>query len=659
MNMRDKKYEGSRRDIQPSPNDMLRWYLDTDSIYRFIPDPKARAKFSQKGWVSPSYVESLMFGNPADKNQDIPEKNKLEYLVGRLNEAKKNRIENKPQPFFQPNPYDKDRANILETIKNTPISELLKLTREGTLPHKELLTDYWWNVNPSGQMSGGWDTPQRYLPVKKPPLKHLPPSLALPPKDETGHREGFRRMTSLEAANELNQRVSQRQEDNADVLHNYVNQFIPNVRDWRGLAGFRQGDKWISPKPDAYIRNNTPIHTFDPDDENSAVIVNEAFPENWQLLHRSDDTLDECSCGCGVEASLIKATADEAAYKEFRERLTMSPFNRFDFNAALEQFGEGGFYLDENTNNFFDKEGQQYGFDEDEGEYQLPLGPIPTPLGQGLEARVFNIPTHDMVAKVPKDSDRGQRSALQNTITRHPFNLIGGNNNFMNSHLMSAPDNVMRSPLEAWWSKVLGDFTDGDISPYSVFNTKYGDTSSLDLVQEKSPTFQEALEWGIADEARLGGIAAHLFGLKDINVDEDDMVEYLDGLRDEDIDWEIIDAAGGDMDEARQMAANEYGNPQPFYEEGGNVGADGRIIDYVSESPFIDDERGLYGQEEIARLLASAKRTPIPKRYPQYTPDISRDVRQIISELDDSRKKKRLLGSSIDFPNSRFEVEGF
>mgnify|MGYP004002977171 CR=1 FL=1 len=79
----------------------------------------------------------------------------------------------------------------------------------------------------------------------------------------------------------------------------------------------------------------------------------------------------------------------------------------------------------------------------------------------------------------------------------------------------------------------------------------------------------------------------------------------------------------------------------------------------MSDLEQVSYAKTVYGQEEIARLLASAKRTPIPKRYPQYTPDISRDVRQIISELDDSRKKKRLLGSSIDFPNSRFEVEGF
>jgi hypothetical protein len=199
---------------------------------------------------------------------------------------------------------------------------------------------------------------------------------------------------------------------------------------------------------------------------------------------------------------------------------------------------------------------------------------------------------------------------------------------------------VMRSPLEAWWSQVLNR-ANYPVNPYSVFASRHPIDEkefSLNVVQpyvdEHHPDFKE--------NKMMNAIHEHLFNMKDIAIEWDYMID------------ELPDTMG--VDEIRELA-KDY----PLYQEIGDKGNmfGNVVLDYISNRPFIEDEYGgLLEQKEIDRLLEAAlvEQQRVPKRYQRFGGNIDRRIQTIIDELMESKKQGRLIGSTINFADDRFDV---
>lgn len=326
---------------------------------------------------------------------------------------------------------------------------------------------------------------------------------------------------------------------------------------------------------------------------------------------------------------LIKATWDEDAYNAFmrgygnvmrgREGLFSSVPNAIRGQDPYEQSDDEWKYLDDlgiiynsNTGEAFKEK-----YLEDEDEYEQTQIRIPTPIGAGLEGKVFRIPRTDYVVKIP---NQRQSNEIRIEGREQP------------------PDRVMRSPLEAWWSQVLSH--QYPVNPYSVFASPHpvSNDLSLNLVQPFVDEYHPRFE----DEQKMNAIHQHLFDIKDILPQWDDMA------------YDMSDDLS--VDEIRQLA-EDY----PLYEDTeikgnmfGNI-----LLDYMSEKPFIEDEfGGLLEQKEIDRLLEAAliEQQRVPKRYRRFGGDIDSRIQTIIDELMESQKKGRLVGSSINFADDRRNV---
>lgn len=214
------------------------------------------------------------------------------------------------------------------------------------------------------------------------------------------------------------------------------------------------------------------------------------------------------------------------------------------------------------------------------------------------------------------------------------------------------PNRVMRSPLEAWWSNVLSH--QYPVNPYSVFSSKHpsggrGLNIVSQFVDEYHPKFSDD------DEDMMTGIHEHLFDMKDLGF----------ATRWEDFLYDRIHYGPSMSDltpeEIRELAIEMplYGDHVHSDEPVGNVF--GNIaIDYMSDTPFIEDEYGgMLRQEEIDKLLEAAliEQERLPKRYRKFGGDIDSRIQTIIDELIESQKQGRLIGSSIRFDDDRRNVE--
>ena len=331
--------------------------------------------------------------------------------------------------------------------------------------------------------------------------------------------------------------------------------------------------------------------------------------------------------------ALLKATVDEAAYARFKQ--LMDRHGGFPgSNEGLYRELDDGRYVDRN-------DGEMYGPMDDE-DYHFtegePLGKVPVDIGRGYEHIVHSIPDQDdrmpsqYVAKVPiPKSDQPDHVRRQEEY--------------------EAPEGITRAPIEAFWSKVMGNSE--PIVPYSVFSS--GDT--LDLVQRDLRHYSPYVK-------PMDNRMAYALDLKDTPFDSDDFESMLDFAAkiDDDspdvLDHEIIGYDGDDY--PQHDISDEQIGPDGYHRLAvGNVDMDGSIYDYVSQRPFQNDERKLLTQDRIDRILEDTIREQkrVPKRYRQYSHDLDQNIRQLISELQESSKKGRMIGSSISFRDARHDVE--
>jgi hypothetical protein len=269
-------------------------------------------------------------------------------------------------------------------------------------------------------------------------------------------------------------------------------------------------------------------------------------------------------------------------------------------------------------------EAYQETYHADVDDYSQERIRIPTPVGAGLEGKVFRIPRTDYVAKIPMTTMNSQVRGMAE----------------------GAWDKVMRSPLEAWWSQVLNR-ANYPVNPYSVFTSRHPldeKEFSLNIVQPYVDEYHPDFE-----RNRMNAIHEHLFNMQDIGPQWEDMkyeIERQTGQGSEPMG----------IDEMRELA-EDY----PLYEDTdfkgnmfGNV-----VLDYISNRPFIEDEYGgLLEQEEIDRLLEAAliEQQRVPKRYQKFGGNIDRRIQTIIDELMESQKQGRLVGSKIRFADDRVDV---
>lgn len=327
---------------------------------------------------------------------------------------------------------------------------------------------------------------------------------------------------------------------------------------------------------------------------------------------------------------ILKATRDEEAYNAF-----MRAYNEMMRDGLFESVpdakrGEDPYarknddwrYIEDLDISYNPETGDAWKstYLPDEDDYEETQIDIPTPVGAGLEGKVFRIPGTGHVVKIPMQE-------------QNPDIRIEGRER--------PPDRVMRSPLEAWWSNVLSH--QYPVNPYSVFSSKHplggrGLNIVSQFVDEYHPKFS------YDSEDRMNAIHEHLFGLNDI-------IPQWDDFADEDTLLEMT------PDEIRELAEEH-----PLHEDIDDIPANmyGNIaIDYMSETPFIEDEYGgMLRQEEIDKLLEAAliEQERLPKRYRKFGGNIDSRVQTIIDELMESQKQGRLIGSSINFDEDRENV---
>jgi len=338
---------------------------------------------------------------------------------------------------------------------------------------------------------------------------------------------------------------------------------------------------------------------------------------------------------------LLKATRDEEAYNAFMRAYGDMMRGRGGLFASVPDTVRGqnpyeqdddewkhledlGIYYNSKTGEAFKET-----YLEDEDDYEQTQVRIPTPVGAGLEGKVFRIPRTNYVAKIP-----------MTTMNSRVRGMAEG-----------AWNKVMRSPLEAWWSQVLNR-ANYPVNPYSVFTSRHPldeKEFSLNLVQPYVDEYHPDFEGNNENSFQMNAIHEHLFNMQDIGVQWEDMkyeMERQTGQGSEPMG----------IDEMRELA-EDY----PLYEDTdmksnmfGNV-----VLDYISNRPFIEDEYGgLLEQEEIDRLLEAAliEQQKVPKRYQRFGGNIDRRIQTIIDELMESKKQGRLVGSSINFADDRVDV---
>lgn len=320
-----------------------------------------------------------------------------------------------------------------------------------------------------------------------------------------------------------------------------------------------------------------------------------------------------------------KALRDEDAYNAFKQ----------SYNSMFDDgYEEGGMkFLDDGT--MIDiSTGERYSHDDDTGEQEL-LDEVPTKIGAGLEHDVYSVPDHNFVTKIPKSRD-----SYPDRMKRQGENTYDG------------PEGVTRSPLEAFWSQVLGQ--NQPVTPYSLFRTGHRQNPSLDLVQRDLRSMGNNLD-------PMTQQLAVLLNMKDLGIDEEEILGELEQFRQDEGRLPTSDDWGGVQGDCSlgfgQISGGVFGMLPA-----GNVTEDGSIYDYASEKPFIGDEHGgIVPQAKIDEILRDAihQQGKVPKRYQKYDPSLNQDIRQLISELGESSKKGRFVDSSLSFPDNRWNVEGF
>tara|TARA_Y100000361_G_scaffold153716_1_gene176330 strand:+ start:1787 stop:2884 length:1098 start_codon:yes stop_codon:yes gene_type:complete len=346
---------------------------------------------------------------------------------------------------------------------------------------------------------------------------------------------------------------------------------------------------------------------------------------------------------------IVKATFDEEAYNDFMRNYGHMMRGRGGLFASVPDAVRGGDPFDrlipnadadeewkflEDLDIWYNPstgEAFQQKYLEDEDEYEETQLRIPTPVGAGLEGKVFRIPGTNFVTKIPMSSMAPEVRGISE----------------------GAVDKVMRAPIEAYWSKVLSH--QYPVNPYSVFASRHPldqDKLSLNMVQELVDDYHPRLD----DEnfRNMNAIHQRLFDMKDVGDIFEDFMYDVDPTV---YELEEMGKEQPSTSDLRTMAEDYpiYGDTDLRGNVYGNI-----ILDYLSNTPFIEDEYGgLLPQEEIDKLLEAAiyEQERLPKRYRRFGGDIDSRVQRIIDELRESQEQGRLIGSDIDFADDRFAVQ--
>jgi hypothetical protein len=337
-------------------------------------------------------------------------------------------------------------------------------------------------------------------------------------------------------------------------------------------------------------------------------------------------------------ALFLKATADEEAYNAFMRAYGDMMRGRSGLFATVPDAkrGQDPYGQEKDEWKYLEDMGIWYNSEtgeafketylEDEDEYDQTQIDIPTPVGAGLEGKVFRIPQTEFVAKIPMPRMSSRVRGMAE----------------------GSWDKVMRAPLEAWWSRVLS--RQYPVNPYSVFASRHplDQEYSLNMVAPHIDRHEAQSGMGsyyAYGKTPMNAIHEHLFDMRDIGTQWDDLQYEIEGAE-----------AEGDLDAIRSLAEHYplTGDPDIPSNIMGDV-----VIDYLSNKPFVEDTHGgLLSQQEIDGLLAAAlhEQQNVPKRYRKFGGKIDERIQTIIDELVESQKQGRLVGSSINFADDRNAV---
>jgi hypothetical protein len=303
--------EDDRFYYEPSDADRARFFVDVPYFYEQAFDPTSGGQmkpgsFDERGYYQGGkYREDadnalnayLDFINPIMPYKDTPED--MAFIQSFVDEKMKGM-----------HPYNYYRGAMLDKLKDLPLSELGQMTRRGYTPHRELMRDM-ASMTPNPRTYHGFDAEEMFLPNKNIPLKNIPdtirpiiegkgkiPEMMLrnaDAKTKRGFRDRGKRLASLEAAIEANRRASSMDNANLNVRENAIQSFLPSIPASFGPRPYSKNAHGNVPyaRTSFYDYGAKPLHTFDEDDEASAVVMNEAFPEQFQLLNRSEDNFED------------------------------------------------------------------------------------------------------------------------------------------------------------------------------------------------------------------------------------------------------------------------------------------------------------------------------------------------------------------------------
>tara|TARA_Y100001937_G_scaffold13467_3_gene17753 strand:+ start:1097 stop:2581 length:1485 start_codon:yes stop_codon:yes gene_type:complete len=354
---------------EPSNLDRARFFVDIPYFFSHAFDPAklgdvSSDDFTQSGrYITPDSLTDRTLMNFDRMNREhgnpLPEElfdDNPESDPG-LRAAMRDTIDNMERAVH---PYNFFRDRLAPAMQNLSMDELASMTRGGYTPDKELMRDM-ASLTPNPR-SYHDDVYEMFLPNKRIPLKRLPKSIMdivspgpegavqtqLPsfmrPRGEAnkrGFRDRAKRLASLEAAVEANRRAEALNEANMNLRENVLQSFFPTIPAVYGPRPYSRNAGLRMPRartfyPDRYGGSGanppSPLFTFDEDDEASAVIMNEAFPEQFQLINRSEDAFEDA--WRVVKDEEFVDDVDDDYVLPIKEQMDLTPD---DWNYLLEQ----------------------------------------------------------------------------------------------------------------------------------------------------------------------------------------------------------------------------------------------------------------------------------------------------------------------------------
>mgnify|MGYP003114849990 CR=1 FL=1 len=364
---------------EPSNLDRARFYTDIPYFFSGSFDPNrlgdiTSEDFDERGsYIIPDNVFDENFMRLRGLNEKLPFADAREAFDEMIfDDDPENEVARMLQDDFRrdmarKHPYNFYRDRILSALDDLSMEELSNMTGSGYQPHKELLRDMRsFTPNPR---SWHEDTQEMFLPKRNVAMKNLPKSIMdiispsgpskkflenVPQKVQRGFRDRGKRVASLEAAVAANRRMEALNEANQNVRENILQSFFPTIPRSYGNRPYSMGSNFDMVtsartfQPDRYggAGANPPraAFTFDEDDEASAVIMNEAFPEQFQLINRSEDAFEDAWALMKIESPEYQghhqAPVDEDYHAPLHDMTRIYPEDLYS-NMGVHYYGDG------------------------------------------------------------------------------------------------------------------------------------------------------------------------------------------------------------------------------------------------------------------------------------------------------------------------------